>query len=310
MKRIQRTFAVYNHQGKANRFIEALQLFGFRLAGRDRAQVILIDVDQPATMERHKEDCAKGNAFVFCYPHAGRPCVTWDGISERSDWTSASFVHAEGHVDVLRAYGYDKPLHVSGWPYSPVLPFTPVKSPRKILYAPVHPNSNGWMPPVYLEQNKEVFERLVKLRRDGKIQLRVRYIRGLENNGLSDEPDVEYVLGEPDLVYQDILDADVVVSSQTFGYMAVALGKPTLMYGESTPPQAGSEDNNLKVVKSFDKYRDLMAFPLDLLERSDTMGLIRHAAATDESIREWKRRMIGGEFDRLAVARAICGYLP
>jgi hypothetical protein len=229
---------------------------------------------------------------IFLYPHAARPQIAWDGLYEPYPHITACFVIAEGHAEVMRRYGYPHPLEVTGWTYCYPQAFRPTPG-RHVLFGPNHPNANGWLSEVDRDINRRAFEILLALHRAGAIVLTVQYLRGLDQNGLWEEPGVRYIQARPDQSVARIDEADVVVSTQTLAYLAVARGKPTIMLGENTPPRGGNCEENFAFVVSWEKYRDYMRFPFDLLNTDDPAELIERAARTDEPVRAWRDRFIG-----------------
>lgn len=299
----------YNHQGKGTAYVKALNDNGFRNTSPLNAKVILIDIDNPGRVNKHKMDLATGRARLFVYPHAARPSIAWDGLFPPSKYTCATFVSAAGHIDVIRAYGYNKPIHIAGWAYCPIKSFVAVPNPKNILFAPIHPTRRNWLSDLDKSINKASFEKLLKLVDAGHIQLKVRFMRGLETNGIWHHPKVTYVEGGTDMSYKEIDEADLVVSHQTHAYMAIARGKPVLMMSEKTPPRNGGSEDTFKFVSSWEKYKDLLIYPLDILEYDDTMGLIDRACSNDNDIADWRTRMIGEPFSPNIIVKTIKEYL-
>ena len=99
--------------------------------------------------------------------------------------------------------------------------------------------------------------------------------------------------------------AEVVVSHQTFAHLAVARGAPTVMMGESIIPRYTQSNGQYVTAKSWDKYRDLLKFPLDILNTPDPYALLQESIQSDALIADWKRRMIGDAFD----PDAFYGYI-
>jgi len=299
----------YNHQGKGSAYVKALNDAGFRNVAASQAQIILIDIDNPGRVNTLIPKLKTGASRLFIYPHAARPGIAWDGLFPSSPYTTAQFVAADGHVDILRAYGYSKPLHVAGWSYSPIESFKPCEKPHKILFAPIHPTRSGFLSKLDKDINAATFSRLLKLAKNGDIVLTVRYIRGIEGNGLTKERYVTYIEGKTNLNFEHARRADLVVGHQTYAYTSVALGIPTLMMSEDTPPRNGGSEDTFKFVSSWEKYRDILMYPLDILAVDDTLGLIRAAGRSDEMIMDWRRRIIGKEFCPSQVVEAVKSYL-
>jgi hypothetical protein len=310
-----RRYVIHPHQNKERAFVEALTAAGYKriVVGRRRdgahfvyAKFALFDHDVGAVLGKQLalEEMHKRKIPVFMYPHAARPMVIWDGMYPIWPHTRCSFVIGEGHAEVMRRFGYPIPLEVVGWPLSPIKPFQPVEKVRNILFAPIHPGALKCE--MDMEINRQAYKRLLKYCRDSGAQLTVRHIRDLDRSGLLPEPGVKYIKGQKDGCTRDIEKADLVVSHQTYAYMSVALGKPTLMMGEDVPPRSGD-----KYVSSWDKYKDIFMYPLDLLAvPSGQVGrLIEVAAHCDKPIAEWRERFIGKPFDGPGFIKRLECYL-
>ncbi|MGH8549703.1 MAG: hypothetical protein ACRERU_14100, partial [Methylococcales bacterium] len=232
----------------------------------------------------------------------------WDGEIRPYDHITASFVIAEGQAQVMRLYGYPHPLEIGGWSYCHQRPFKPTQG-RRVLFGPIHPNNNGWLSKLDLSINARAFEILYDLAQAGEMELTVRHLNTLERNGLEERPGVRYTHGLPDLSVADIDAADIVVSTQTFLYLAVARGVPAVGIGEDVPFHYGNSDENFRFVASWDKYGHLVAFPLDLLKADDPLALLRQAQHSDQAVAEWRRLFIGQTFQPEAFVRTIDRYL-
>lgn len=305
------TFYCFNHQNKARAYEDALVGLGYRRTiFPARALFVLADTDvslRRVALERSQQS----GSYVFIYPHAAVPQLTYDGLYDPWHFTKANFTIARGHVEVMRTYGYPEriPLHPVGWSLCPQLVFKPNPQPRRVLFAPIHPNANGYLCDLDLSINRATFERLLVLVRQGAINLTVRHLHVLEESGLWVEPGVRYIRGTPNQNYEEIDAADLVVSRHTFAYIAIARGKPVLMMAEWETPRSGNSNESLRFVASWPKYRDLMMYPLDILAEDDTWALIVRAAASDAEIRDWRDRFIGPAFDPKLFVRTVEVYL-
>lgn len=289
-----KTYFAWNHQGKADMFVGALFDAGYRKTEMRNAQVLLMDIDTPGRVGLVSDQIKNGHSKLFCYPHAARPFIGWDGLFTSSQYTSASFVFAEGHIEVIRAYGYKKPLHAVGWAYSEIRPFQPAPEPRRVLFAPIHPNRNGWLSALDKDINARTYQVLLDMLNDKKIELTVRHIHSLEMNGMWNDKRVQLMPGETNTNQNaGIEEADVVVSHQTYAWKCAALGKPTVMMAECEAPRNGGDEATFKRVKSWESYKHLLMYPLDILNTPDPYGLLVQACTSDELVRDWKKRMIG-----------------
>jgi len=293
----QRTFYVFNHQGKADKMIETLTRFGYiehpYQNNFRNVDLILSDYAAFGRQKQLERMQNLGASKFFIYPHAARPNLISD-LEPEWEGVTAHFVSAPGHVEIMRSYGYDKPLHVIGWMLCPILPFKPRREARNILFAPIHPRCADSDKRI----NQATFTILASLARADKIRLTVRHINDLIDSGLSmvSHPNIYYVQGQMDNGYDQLDQADVVVGHQTIAYIAVARGVPTLMMGERQLPTHYMRARRVQYVRNWEKYIDMLAYPFDILETRDPLRLMERATRSDYGIRDWKKRMIGEEF--------------
>lgn len=308
---MRRTYRIYNHQNKGARIVEALNAAGWQqVEGSHEARVIFSDVDAPARRVKLEMQAARGKK-IFLFPHAARPNVfnDFEGYPP-FDRALAQFVTAAGHIEIMQRIGVPHRMEVIGWMYCPIKPFRPRRSHRRVLFAPIHPNNNGTIADVDRDLNIRAFRKLLCLVDAGEIDLTVRYLRGLEKNGLWWDDRVTYVEGHPDQSYEQIDRADAVVAHQTYAYISVARGTPTVMFGEDVPPRLGSEEmGNFQFVQHFDRYRDMLMYHLDILAEEDTSALLRRAVKSDQEIIAWRERMIGRPFDPDHFIRTVERYV-
>lgn len=299
--------SVTDHQNKSAAFREALAKAGYYFTERLHAQglkFILTDADwRVSTMDKAR--C--GDIPVFLYPHAARPMVQYDGCVEPQPVT-AMFTHAEGGKAIMEKIGYPNPVEVTGWAFSEVRPFRPVKSVKRILFAPIHPNANGWLSQVDKDLNQKTLERLEAYSRETGAELSVRMIGPAEQNGLTFGEGTEVHSGKKNLSTADMESADVVVGHQTFAYMAVALGIPTVMIGEDVPPRSGNSEAGFCYVAHWEAYKDDLMFPLDILQ-GETEDVLERACEGSDAVEGWKSRFIGEPFDGPAFVAKLESYL-
>lgn len=309
--KLSRTFFLYNHQRKGDAFVNAMVRGGFQRRMAANASLVFMDVDTRGRINALESRIKSGAARIFCYPHSARPFLGWDGFYHKSDLVSATFLFTDGQIDVQRAYGSTGDIHSVGWAYSPLLPFTPVSNPKKILFAPMHPNKNGAIPKVHQSVNAETFKVLLDVVEKTGMTLSVRYIGELSRNGLWADERVTYIEGETNTQQiKETMEADVIVSHETHAYIAVALGKPVIMMGEWHAPAGFTVDGREQAVKSWDKYKDLLMYPLDILDTGDPHKLILEACSSDEKIKDWRRRIIGDKpFDARLFTKIVESYI-
>ena len=295
---------VINHQHKADAYIQALANAGYEFTERDNVQGVmfyLVDGDWRTPM---MENAHSRNIPVFLYPHAARPMVIYDGCVEPQP-VRAMFTQAPGGKQLMEKIAYPYPVEVTGWAYSEIRPFHPVTEVKRILFAPIHPNGTGYLNRI----DKDLtYFRLNQYCRETGAELSIRVIGNPKDSGLGDVPPELIHRGKKNNSTADMLTADVVAAHQTFAYMAVALGIPTVMIGEDIPPRSGNSEAGFSYVKHWDEYKELLMFPLDLLN-GEPAEIIAKAAAGSPEVEDWKTRLIGKSFDGPAFVRTLESYL-
>lgn len=298
------TFYISEHQHKGRPYREALESAGWNLTqwgSNPEMNVALFDHDTDGNKgwRRPLEFLKSIGVPVVIYPHAARPNVTWDGMFTPWPYTRMQIITAPGHREVLEAYGYPLPVEECGWAMCEQRPFVAVPNPRSeinVLFAPIHPNANGFLHPVNRAMNAVVFMRLVQT---PGIRLTVRHIKRMDLSGLWEEPGVKYVLANPNGKTEEIDAADVVVAHQTFAYISVARGKPLLMFGDDFPANAGNAMDNMKWARNYDAYRSLMRYPLEAEEARSgkEMRKMLERAMGEDVGKEWRKRFVGEPMD-------------
>jgi hypothetical protein len=304
-----RPFFAFNHQGKADAYVQALTSRGWNEV-RDPGQALFIlsDIDFHARSKTLRDYRQQGKK-IFLYSHAARPNIFWDFPDMTfSPDVDAYFLAAAGHVEISQAICVPYPMHVVGWHLCPIKAFKPRDRVQRILYAPIHPNSNGFLCRMDREMNVQTFKKLLSLMTEN-VTLTVRHLQGLKANGLWKAGGVDYIEGRPDLTYSQIDAADLVVSHQTFAFLAVARGTPTLMMGEWQIPRWGGSEEKLQFTRSWDKYKHLLMYPLDVLAEEDVDTLVQRAIRSDCEIAQWRERMIGHPFDGDRFVSTLESYL-
>jgi hypothetical protein len=304
-------YAVYNHQDKADAFIDALQqqhegvMVTHWQDTLPQVDFVLTDCDIRGRVSRLERFWNSGARWFFVYPHAARPNVAND-IHPAWQHTTAHFVVSEAHAEVMRAYGYDRPTIEVGWSLCPLRPFQGAGQVRKVLFAPIHPRCAE----VDKEVNRQAFRLLRVLAELDEIELTVRYLGMLEGAGLEvvDHENIRYTRGEQEPGWEQIDQADVVVAHQTFLYLAVARGVPAVGIGTRLAAHL-VPGNDVIYAPNWDAYVDLLAYPLDLAEADDPMGMLEQAAAGDRAVDVWRERMIGESFDAERFLSQVNNYL-
>jgi hypothetical protein len=298
---------VFDHQNKSARYREALAAAGYSFTERDNCQGVRFFLRDADWRQYMMAEAAARSVPVFLYPHAARPMVQYDGPVKPQPVT-AMFTQAPGGLEIMKRIDYPYPVEVTGWAYSEVRPFRPAESVKRILFAPIHPNSNGWLSQVDKDLNRKTLERLEAYSRETGAELSVRMIGTAEQNGLTFGEGTEVHAGKKNNSTADMDSADVVVGHQTFAYIAVALGIPTVMMGEDIPPRSGNSDQSFRYVEHWDDYKDELMFPLDILSGNPVDVISRACTGCDE-VEDWKQRLIGEPFDGPAFVNKLEAYL-
>lgn len=298
-------FVVREHQSKEAAYVTALLQAGYaKSLPRTGVKFFLADYDVLGVHEQMQRMADRYKVpHLFVYPHSGRPSVIND-LYNASQYTTAQFVPAQGHVDVFRSYGYKKPIHVVGWHLSDVIPYKPRKL-KNVLFAPIHPK----MSTVDKGLNKAVHDILIGIAKQTGLPITVRMMGDFLSNGFEPSEHIAYTRSSDDPSYEQVKRASVVIAHQTIAYISVALGVPTVMMGEDVPPHNfNGKTQAITYVKSWSKYRDAMMFPLDILNTTSPLDLLVSACQTDEPIQEWRGRMIGQSFSAELFIEQITKY--
>ena len=303
-------YILFDHQQKARAFVSALSPKYTpipRTSGVYKsAKFILTDNDVLTRRSRLEELRRAGIGKVFVYPHAGRPSLV-SAFYDPYPHTTVKFVATDGHAEVLRRLGDKGKIQAVGWSLCPLREFRPREVIHKVLFAPIHPRNSE----VDKKVNQAVFEKLCGLVRTDNIQLTVRYLSPLEGNGIKKyyHPNIIFFEGSAGPDWKQIDESDMVVAHQTFAFISVARGVPTLMMGEDIAPHVEFRNGEYLEARGWNDYKNIIMYPLDILYSDDPLSLMEKAATSDEAICDWRKRMIGEAFDAGAVMNVINGYL-
>jgi len=298
------TYGIYQWQHKGFPFSNALDLVGWKQSSRP--SVFLLDHDlnkgkvgtSRNIIRRKYED----GAMCVLYPHSVLP-EWWYGVDFLPDpKIQFRFEIASAQVDAVKMILPKLPTEICGWPFSEIKPFRACSNPTKVLFASIHPPKYAPLRPEAARANSEILSSLKKLRNNYNI--RIRYLRKLEAQGLEQVPGIEYKQGLPDGSTKDIEWADVVIAEQTFLWLSAALGKPTIGILQTVCPRG----NNLKSKRTDDweKWWHLVRHPLSHNE-GNMKNLIEQASKYEP--KEWKRWNIGKKMEPENISNTIERYL-
>jgi len=235
------------------------------------------------------------NIPYFIYPHSPTSHVWWDSMYPA--WpVVTNFVNAEGQKKVMETYGYPYPITVIGWTSSDILPFTPTSKVKTLLLAPMHPLLSRGYPKEEGEYNPVVLQKLLDLEKHYD-KLIIRYGGDLASHNFGNllhHPKVQLQAAQYTKAssIQSILDSnvDVIISTSTHGYTAVALGKPTLFFYEDLPIHEWN-----MYPKHQNEYKPFRRFPINF---DGTWDSIMAASVYNEKVENWKKLFIGEPFDK------------
>lgn len=283
-------FAVGNWQNKANTLVETLVGAGHTVVHpSEPADVFLLDTDyNVGAFARYWPLQERAGARIYLYTHGMDAYIGWDGIWKPRP-VAGYLAMYPGAAEIMRRYGYPYPVEVIGWHYCEMRPFQPVRDLRRILFAPWHPHQNGYLYEPLKAYNARIFEALVS--DFPGVEITVRYLHSLEENGLDVVPGVHYIPGRADNSIQEIDATDLVVGVGTFARLALARGKPTIMFGQDLPPHESYRTGHFEAVKSWDKYREYMRYPYEW----DTLPGVELALEVEPVT--YKARFVGAPFD-------------
>jgi len=305
-------YSIYKHQDKAGPYLDALSLRKWYIsASLESSSFFLTDRDTMEPSLRIDEFARLGKPS-FIYPHSGYPfTVRWDGMYNWNKNITAVFAHSPAGVEVPQMYGFDKPIHEVGWSYCSIEKFQPQPL-KKVLFAPIHPNFNGWLSDEDKKINSSTMAILLKLSQQFGFKLTVKYTGRLEDGGLERAEGVRYSRSHPNLVLalKEIQQANLVVSHETLACLAIAQGKPTLMMATDVAPRLGHSPDLYTHATHFEDYKHLIMYPLDILNPTGSYAdMLLGALSSDEAMRDWKARMIGKPFDRKKFVDIVERYL-
>lgn len=302
-------YMVFNHQGKVNKILEAIdtEYIGLDCHSNFRGvYFVLTDTDVLARRDKLEQMRKRGVGRFFVYPHSARPDLVNDIYTEWP-FVTAHFVVSKGHVEIMEAFGYSRPLVPIGWTLCPIRKFKPRPEPKNILFAPIHPRCSE----IDQQVNQSTFNRLEKLAKAGHINLTVRFINDLSRSGLKriEHPNIHYTAGHMNQMYEQIDNADVVVAHQTFLYLAVARGVPSVSMATDMPTHVQLRNKPVLWARNWKLYEHLVAYPHDILQTPDVLSLLERVVQCDEDIVNWRKRMIGSPFVKSAFLKKLKRFL-
>lgn len=290
-------FAIWQHAGKGAYLTHKLLARGHTKAESiDETDLLLLDCDwrwahpRPQMIGWAKDAGAK----VALFPHGGHPTVfIYDGLTDPDPQIDLRLEHGQGSIDVANQLGLDLNQQAPGWLFSPTKPFRRVKKPRKLLFAPQHPNMETINVPNPDDPGPKLNQRVYKQLLQLGYEVTVTYVGPAWKNGVWFHPGVRMVENPSmrfDHTFDLIQQADVVVGAGSVAACAVASGVPTVMFGQGN--YADFIDGKYVTPNNVDVYGETLKYPIDC-DNGEVGDLIVRACAGDSGAAEWRKRFIG-----------------
>lgn len=297
-------FVFRNNKAAGNNILVSLFENGFQQVKHlDDADFAFIDMERRGRRRQMIVDFLEKPVFV--YPHTPLAYFLWDA-GQTPLPIKCNFVHGQAAKASMQAYGYPNRIETYGFSRCKVLDFAPTLG-KKLLFVPARSNEKGrYASSAYQVATHEVWQRIYDLRHLFE-SINVVYVYGYNPN---DWPGVIFNLVDPrfhpspdDALIEHIDRADIVVSCETVGCLAVARGKPTVFYNTKAPPTAGNIS-----ARNYELYRKHYQFPIDFedLTTDDLFGLCKQKT---QPVELWKDANIGGDFCPDKISSVISEYL-
>ena len=295
MVRFVRTYYCCLNRDAANAYMSALNAAGYvRVFEPSSADFLLWDY----VYRRENIEAMFVGKPIFVYPHTPYSWFVWDGICPHGR-VDVNFVAGESAKKGLKSFGYANRIEVCGFPRCRVRPFTPTTG-KKLLFAPAHPLNERRVFP--MPENRAQHLLVMRWIVDNKHhfdEIRVRYGTDLSVYGFDEfknESGIKFELaGELSVAdSQASRDwADVIISTGTFGFLAVAQGKPTVMYGYKGVRYSTASG----YAKNQHLYQHIFEFPKPYMEDMTAEQVLAFRDRENPAVEEWKRGHIGTDFD-------------
>jgi len=287
---------VHNWQDKASELIAALKRKDVSIVDT-HPDILLIDFDAATPYYTKKiERAYQQGAEIVLYSH-GAPVITaYDMVWESDSRVRVYLAQSQGQKEVMQAYGYPNPIEVIGWHYCKQKKFKPAKKINTILFAPHHPHGDGYLQPTVKQSNTDTYDKL----KQTPYKLSIMHFGDIRHNGLRYDRGVDYIISEKSnkQSVKEIDKADIVVSNLgTFASLAIARGKPVVVYGQDICPHDGFNDATIYYVKNWDKYRDMLHYPYDISKLKPKAAQHTIEFAAQNEAKEWREKFIGNSLD-------------
>lgn len=300
-------FALIDNNGKGAYLRQQLIASGHEQAGLEQADVAILDCDwrwahpRPAMIEA----AVAAGAKVALYPHGGMPTVfVYDGLTEPDERVALRLEHGPGSIDIARLFGGESRLsqHAPGWLFTPTAAFQPLSAPGRVLFCPMHPNIEALQTgnaevDIAPALNQRIYRELL----DAGYEVTVSYVGPEFRNGIWPHPRAALVENHAMSFtdsYELVRQADSVVAAGSLGALGVALGKPTVMFGQGD--FSDYVDGRYQWATHSGLYAAAARYPLDC-EDGHVVELLQRACEGDAGAAEWRAAFVGDDGSEAAV---------
>lgn len=296
-------FFVCHYQHKSKPFRKALIDSGFRQDERN-PDVALFDRDwfmHNDKKPRWEVERYKDKAVVMVYPHSALPPWWYDGLIKIQPYVKCVFVIGEGQREAMKSFAPNMRVEVTGWAWSDIVPFTKPENEKvkKVLFMPIHP-AGGRLRPEAVTANRKIIEDLQDLQKRMNLEVTVRYIGALSQQGLSRKSGFIWLEGGTDAGTKQIDESDVVIAEGTALYLSVARGKPTIGINQHLPIRANKK-SDIYTPRTWDIYKHHLVYPLNYGDKS--LPELFGEAMTEKT--DWRVRLVGEQMDGKDFAQKV-----
>lgn len=272
------------------------------------ADFIFHDSVHPMIRKFLAEDPTRKN---FITPHTPQSWFLWDGIQAKS-FTCCNFVAGEVAVRGMKAYGYPYRVEAVGFNRCKVREFTPRRG-NDLLIIPAHPDKNGrYHVENYRNIIKALLERILENRHYfglitllwSEHRIKPELMKRMKKAGFRFLRISPFEHPAPLLrAIEEIEKSDLVLGCNTAGCVSVAIGHPTVFFGEVGIPYSIP-----RFAQNSHLYLDELRFPL-AAERMTMDEIMAVREAPNEKAEYWKQQNIGGDFDAKKVIDVVREYV-
>lgn len=300
-------FALFAYENKGAYLRQRLEARGHTVSERiEETDLLILDCDwwwaapRPAMIDVAEKHGVK----VALYPHGGQSTTfVYDGLTKPDRRVALRLEHGPGSIEIARLFGGDTlNQHAAGWLFSPTAPFSPLDDPGRILFAPMHPNiealnkrQNGHDPGPRI--NQRIYRELLETGREFTVSL----VGPPDRNGIWAHPRATLVQNNTMALsesFQLLETVDSVIATGTLAALAVARGKPTVMFAQHD--LTDYVDGRYQEAEHADLYRGIVRYPINC-DDGHVSDLLARACAGDTRAAEWREAFVGKDGTEAAI---------